>query len=57
MLNEDGRSDGLYLQLLLLFAPLLLGVGDQGEDGSRPVLFLLHAFGGRLLTRCPLGKD
>ena len=57
MLNEDGRSDGLYLQLLLLFAPLLLGVGDQGEDGSRPVLFLLHAFGSRLLTRCPLGKD
>lgn len=39
-----------YLQLLLLFDPLLLGVGDEREERTRPVLLVFDVLGRGLLT-------
>lgn len=48
--NRTRSTAARYLQLLLVLAALLLGVGDQGEDGSEAVLLLLRTLGGRLLA-------
>lgn len=52
-LNSDQKqlkSYWWYLQLLLLFDPLLLGVGDEREEWTRLVLFVLEVLGCRFLT-------
>jgi len=46
-----------YLQLLLLFDSLLLGIGDEDEDRSRLVFILLLAFTCRLLSSWTLTEE
>lgn len=46
-----------YLQLLLLFDPLLLGVGDEDEDWPRLILLVLRGFSSRLLPGRTLRQE
>lgn len=46
-----------YLQLLLLFDPLLFGVGDEDEDWPRLILIVLRALSSRLLPGWSLRKE
>lgn len=43
-----------YLQLLLLFDPLLLGIGDKDEDWPRLIFIIFQPFGHRLLISSTL---
>ena len=56
-ISQNVMKPGSYLQLLLLFDPLLLSVGDEDEDWPRPIFIILHAFSCGLLSSCALREE
>lgn len=49
-----GFSSYWYLQLLLLFDPLFLRIGDEDEEWPRLIFIILQTFRHRLLTSSTL---